>query len=116
MIEDAMSTAMAGASKAGGGARQPMDRAALAALVNASADYTSKAIAHPRYSQPVQDPAFFPVARPQNTLLGENGGARYATHVRIDPPVLAEAGPTQGNGRKVGGAGRRQPFWGGSSD
>jgi hypothetical protein len=105
-----MGEALSGMAQVGG-ARQPMDRSALEGLVNASADYTSHAISHPRFSAPANDPAFFPVARPQNVLMGENGGARFGIRVQVSPPIMPEAGPTTANGRLVGPKGRSGSFW-----
>jgi hypothetical protein len=111
--EDSMAVALGGMAQTGN-PRVPMSTEAVQQMVNASADYTSGATMHPRYSQPVNDPAFFPVARPQN-VLNENGGARYGLRVNMNPPVLAEAGPTTANGRKVGGGGTNQSFSGGAA-
>lgn len=113
MAEDVMKTALTGMAQIGN-PRQPMDTSALAAVVNASADYTSHAKMHPRYSQPVEDPAFFPVARPQNVLAPGTGGASYRVVVGVPELPLAEAGPTTANGRVVSGRGTNSyggPFW-----
>lgn len=111
-MEDSMAVGLAGMAQTGG-PRQPMDRSALRDMVNASADYTSGATMHPRYSQPASDPAFFPTARPAN-VPNENGGARYGLKVNIPIPALPEAGPTTANGRLIrqGGGGS---FAGGAS-
>jgi hypothetical protein len=113
VTEDPMATALAGMAQTGN-PRVPMDRAALQGLVNASADYTSGATMHPRFSQPVNDPAFFPTAMPK-PMLQEKAGARYGLRVNMNPPVLHEAGPTQANGRTVRGRGTGGSFWGGSA-
>lgn len=94
-----------------GNPRVPMDTGALADLVNASANYASHAIMHPRFYQPANDPAFFPTARPAN-VPNENGGARYGIKVNMNPPISPEAGPTQANGRVIRGRGTTQSFWG----
>lgn len=111
MAEDGMASGLAGMS---GNFREPMGNAAISDIVNASADYTSGAINHPRFSQPVNDPAFFPVARPENVYLGR-AGARYGLRVFGGAPVLAEAGPTQANGRVVQNKGTSNAFWSSSA-
>ena len=113
MIEDAMQTGLAGMAQMGN-PRVPMDKGALAGLVNASANYTSHGIDHPRYSQPAMDPAYFPVARPLPALqTGENGGARYGIRVGIPILTMPEAGATQANGRIIRSQGRTGSFYGG---
>jgi len=112
-MADSMAEGLAGMAKTGG-PRQPMDRAALRDMVNASADYTSGATMHPRYSAPASDPAFFPTARPQN-VPNENGGARYGLRVNVPIPALPEAGPTTANGRLIRGSGTGGSFAGGAS-
>lgn len=100
MVADSMAEGLAGMSSTGS-PRQPMDRSALRDMVNASADYTSGATFHPRYSAPASDPAFFPTAaRPQ--VMTERGGARYGLRVAMPIPVLPEAGPTTASGRLIG--------------
>ena len=74
MATDGMAEGLAGMA---GNSRTPMGQDAIGGLVNASADYTSKAIMHPRYSSPANDPAFFPVARPQQEYLGKAGAKRW---------------------------------------
>lgn len=106
MVEDGMAEGLAGMSNY----RAPMGTEAVGSMVNASADYTSGAIDHPRFSQPVNDPAFFPVARPENVYLGR-AGARYGIQVFGGAPALAEAGPTQANGRIVVNKGTSNAFW-----
>jgi hypothetical protein len=101
--EDSMAIALGGMAQTGN-PRIPMQSEAVQQMVNASADYTSGATMHPRFSQPVNDPAFFPTARPEPVLLGP-AGPRYGIRVNMNPPVLAEAGPTTANGRQVGGGG-----------
>jgi hypothetical protein len=115
-IEDTMAVGQAGMAAMGAGnARQPMGRDALATLVNASANYTSGAILHPRFTQPAGDPAFFPTAQPQN-VLQEKGGARYCCEVNLPAPTSHEAGPTQANGRIIRGRGTGGSFWGGAAE
>jgi hypothetical protein len=111
MAEDPYAVGLAGMAQTGN-PRIPMDTSALADLVNASADYASHTIMHPRYSAPADDPAFFPVARPVNVLKSENGGARYGIRVPMDVRVAPEAGPTTANGRIIRGRGTGQSFWG----
>lgn len=112
-MADSMAEGLSGMAKTGS-PRTPMDRAALEGLVNASADYTSGATNHPRFSQPVTDPAFFPVNSRPN-VLNENGGARYGLKVNVPIPSLPEAGPTTANGRLVRGQGTGGAFAGGAS-
>ena len=112
-MADSMAEGLAGMAKTGS-PRQPMDRAALRDMVNASADYTSGATMHPRFSAPASDPAFFPTARPDN-VQHENGGARYGLKVNVPIPTLPEAGPTTANGRLIRGRGTGGSFAGGAS-
>lgn len=110
---DPMAEAISGMASTGN-PRQPMDRDAVATVVNGSADYTSGAQMHPRYSQPANDPAFFPTARPAPQQL-EPGGARFRLEVPISIPALPEAGPTTANGRLIGSAGTGGSFAGGAA-
>lgn len=112
-MADSMAEGLAGMAKVGS-PRQPMDRAALRDMVNASADYTSGATMHPRYSAPASDPAFFPTAARPN-VMNENGGARYGLKVNVPIPALPEAGPTTANGRLIRGKGTGGSFAGGAS-
>jgi hypothetical protein len=113
VVADSMAEGLAGMSSTGS-PRQPMDRSALRDMVNASADYTSGATMHPRYSAPASDPAFFPTAaRP--AVQNENGGARYGLRVAMPIPSLPEAGPTTANGRLIKGSGTGGSFAGGAS-
>lgn len=110
-----MSAALSGMAQTGN-PREPMDRSALAALANASADYTSHAILHPRYAQPASDPAFFPTTSRVPVLnAGENGGARYGLQVAVQPPIMHEAGPTTANGRVIQRGSTGQSFAGGAA-
>ena len=113
MIADSMSEGLAGMSSIGS-PRQPMDRSALREMVNASADYTSGAKMHPRFYAPASDPAFFPVAQPNN-VQNENGGARYGLRVSMPVPVSIEASATQANGRLIRGRGIHGSFGAGST-
>ena len=113
MIEDSMAVGLAGMSSTGS-PRQPMDRAALRDMVNASADYTSGAKMHPRFYAPASDPAFFPTAHPAPVQDG-TGGARYGLRVSMAVPISPEAAPTQANGRLIRGSGTGGSFAGGAS-
>lgn len=113
MVADSMAEGLAGMSQIGN-PRQPMDRSALRDMVNASADYTSGATMHPRYSAPASDPAFFPTASRPN-VLNENGGARFGLRVAMPIPALPEAGPTTANGRLIRGNGTGGSFAGGAA-
>lgn len=106
-MEDGMQSGLSGMAN---NHRVPMEASAVADLVNGSADYTSGAILHPRFAQPANDPAFFPVARPAPVYLGP-AGARYGLQVFSTPPPLPEAGPTQANGRIIQNKGTSNAFW-----
>lgn len=110
-IEDPTMVGLSGMATNG---RQPMGTEALTAMVNRSMESSAHGILHPKYSSPANDPAYFPVARPDNVLIGENGGARYGINVSMPVPVMPEAGPTTANGRVINpgfNRGRRGPFW-----
>lgn len=113
MTEDAMKTAMAGMASSGN-PRVPMDIAAVQTFVNQSAKGTSHGEMHPRFSQPANDPAFFPVARPAPQLQ-EKAGARHGIRVNIPTLNSPEAGATQANGRTIQGRGTGGSFWGGAA-
>lgn len=108
--EDPMATGLAGAAQSGS-PRAPMSYDAIKTFVNQSAQGTSHGQEHPRFSLPANDPAFFPTARPEPTLLGP-AGARYGLKVKVPIPVLPEAAPTQANGRVIRGRGTGGSFWG----
>lgn len=107
--QDNMAQAIGGMASVGN-PRVPMDTAAAQGINNASADYTSGATLHPRYSQPAMDPAFFPTARPSQTLASGTGGARYRLVVGIPTLSMPEAGPTTANGRVIRSAGTTGSF------
>ena len=113
-MSDSMAEGLAGMSSVGN-PRQPMDTSALRDMVNASADYTSGAISHPRWSAPASDPAFFPTAARPATQIDGRGGARYGLRVNMLTPSLPEAGPTTANGRLIRGSGTSGSFAGGAS-
>lgn len=113
MVEDTMKTGLAGMASSGN-PRVPMDTVAIQSFVNQSAQATSHGQMHPRFSQPANDPAFFPVARPA-PVLQEKAGARYGLRVNIPTLTLPEAGATQANGRVIKGRGTGGSFWGGSA-
>jgi hypothetical protein len=114
VVADSMAQGLAGMSSIGN-PRQPMDTSALRDMVNASADYTSGATSHPRYSAPASDPAFFPTAARPATQIDGTGGARYGLKVSMPIPSLPEAGPTTANGRLIKGSGTGGSFAGGAA-
>ena len=113
-MADSMQEGLSGMAKVGS-PRQPMDREAINKLVNRSAQ--SKGTSRPKHGVQAKDPSLFPT-KSRGKVLQENGGARYATRVRMPAVALAEAGPTTANGRIISGQqrGRSGPFRGGAAD
>lgn len=117
VMADPMQEGLSGMAKVGN-PRQPMDREALNSMVNRSAEPESmRGSAMPKKGAQSGDPGLFPTDTRPN-VLQENGGARYATRVRMPVVSPAEAGPTTANGRIISGqqAGRGRPFYGGAAD